>query len=134
MIDEAHFERLLGDLASRFVKLPALRERDGDLPTLVHHFVDRGNKRLGRHVTRVPQEAIEQLESHDWPGNVRELQNVVDRALILSSGDTLELDRAFVADKHSPDASTASSNESATAAKTLKKMFRDFPIDPPAAY
>ena len=74
------------------IDLPSLRERQGDLPELVHHFVARGNKRLGRRVTRVPARVLEALEAHDWPGNVRELQNVVDRALILSPGEPLELE------------------------------------------
>ncbi|MEM7586866.1 MAG: sigma 54-interacting transcriptional regulator, partial [Acidobacteriota bacterium] len=78
------------------IVLPSLRERPGDVQLLVQHFVERGNQRLGRRVSRVPQRAIEALEAHDWPGNVRELQNVVDRALILSPGETLELDASFL--------------------------------------
>ncbi|MEM8934007.1 MAG: helix-turn-helix domain-containing protein, partial [Acidobacteriota bacterium] len=58
-------------------------------------FVERGNKNLGRRVRQVPPEAMSALEAHDWPGNVRELQNIVDRALILSPGDALEIDPSF---------------------------------------
>ncbi len=74
------------------IELPPLRERHGDLPKLVRFFVERGNKRLGRQVEKLPSRVVEALEAHEWPGNVRELQNVIDRALILSPGDTLELD------------------------------------------
>ncbi|MEM8994026.1 MAG: sigma 54-interacting transcriptional regulator [Acidobacteriota bacterium] len=77
------------------IELPALRERPSDVPTLVRFFVDRGNKRLGRRVRHVPSAAMAALEAHGWPGNVRELQNVIDRALILSPGDTLEVDASF---------------------------------------
>ncbi|MEM1180413.1 MAG: sigma 54-interacting transcriptional regulator [Acidobacteriota bacterium] len=77
------------------IELPTLRERRSDIPTLVRFFVDRGNKRLGRQVKHVPAASMAALEAHDWPGNVRELQNVVDRALILSPGDTLDVEASF---------------------------------------
>ena len=77
------------------IELPPLRDRDTDIPTLTRFFVDRGNKSLGRRVQHIPEEALETLMGHTWPGNVRELQNVIDRALILSPGDTLELDSSF---------------------------------------
>ena len=77
------------------VELPPLRERRSDIAILVRFFVERGNKRLGRRVSQIPAAALESLESHDWPGNVRELQNVIDRALILSPGDKLEIDASF---------------------------------------
>ena len=77
------------------VELPPLRERRSDIAILVRFFVERGNKRLGRRVGQIPAVAMEALESHDWPGNVRELQNVIDRALILSPGDKLEIDASF---------------------------------------
>ena len=77
------------------IELPTLRERRGDIPTLVRFFIERGNQRLGRKVHHIPNPAMEALEAHDWPGNVRELQNVIDRALILSPGDTLEVDASF---------------------------------------
>ncbi|MEM8961480.1 MAG: sigma 54-interacting transcriptional regulator [Acidobacteriota bacterium] len=74
------------------IELPPLRERSEDIPLLVALFVERGNKSLGRQVSQIPQPVMDALTGHDWPGNVRELQNIVDRALILSSGATLELD------------------------------------------
>ena len=77
------------------IELPPLRDRAGDIPMLTRFFVDRGNKNLGRQVTSIPQSSMEALEAHPWPGNVRELQNVVDRALILSPGEKLELDPSF---------------------------------------
>ncbi len=79
------------------IDLPPLCERTGDVPKLVRFFVERGNKRLGRRVERIGASALKALDAHAWPGNVRELQNIVDRALILSPGDTLVLDRSFLA-------------------------------------
>jgi len=71
--------------------VPALRERSGDIPLLVRHFVDLYAKRMDRRVSTVPLEAMEALLHHSWPGNVRELQNVVERAVILSPGKVLRL-------------------------------------------
>jgi DNA-binding NtrC family response regulator len=50
---------------------------------------------MGRHVTLVPREVMDALQHHNWPGNLRELQNVVERALIRSTGDVLEVDEVF---------------------------------------
>jgi formate hydrogenlyase transcriptional activator len=76
--------------------LPSLAERREDLPSLVWFFIDRLQRELGRRITRVPQAVMDTLQQHAWPGNVRELENVVERAMISSSGDTLQLDDTFV--------------------------------------
>ena len=74
------------------IQLPSLRERRDDIPQLVWFFINRHQRELGRHITRVPQEVMEALQQYAWPGNVRELENVVERAMIASTGDTLQLD------------------------------------------
>lgn len=110
------------------VELPPLRERTGDVPKLVSFFVERGNKRLGRGVEKVTTAALDAFEGHDWPGNVRELQNVVDRALILSPGDTLELDPSFLAVANPPSEESAPVVETAAPAsprRTLAEAERD---------
>ncbi len=71
--------------------LPPLRERPEDIPALVHYFVERFCRRSGRTPLNVRPETMEELIAYRWPGNVRELQNVIERAVILSRGDTLEL-------------------------------------------
>src|ERR1700752_5319522 len=71
------------------IRLPALRERGDDLPMLVHYYIRRFNRELGRDVREVSPEAMEQLRRYAWPGNVRELQSVVKQALLRSSGSTL---------------------------------------------
>jgi len=69
------------------IRLPALRERPEDIPTLVEHFItELGPTVLGRPAAGITGEAHERLLSHSWPGNVRELRNAVERALILSDG------------------------------------------------
>jgi two-component system response regulator PilR (NtrC family) len=64
--------------------LPPLRERRGDIPLLVHHFLDRFTRQMSKRVTGVTNAAMRALLAHDWPGNVRELQNVVERAVIFA--------------------------------------------------
>jgi formate hydrogenlyase transcriptional activator len=80
------------------IEVPPLRERREDIPLLVWYFVTRKRTTLGRAVTRIPDRTMAALEAYDWPGNIRELENVVERALILSPGDTLLVDdRTFSA-------------------------------------
>jgi len=78
------------------ILLPPLRERREDVPLLVWHFVQRRQAKLGRSVKRIPERLMRALTAYDWPGNVRELENVVERALISTAGDTLALDPAFL--------------------------------------
>jgi formate hydrogenlyase transcriptional activator len=74
------------------IQLPSLRERFEDIPQLVWFFINRQQRELGRNITKVPQAVMDALQHHAWPGNVRELENVIERAMIASSGDTLQLD------------------------------------------
>ena len=74
------------------IRLPSLRERPDDIPRLVWFFINRRQRELGRQITKVPQSVMDALQRYAWPGNVRELENVVERAMISSSGDTLHLD------------------------------------------
>jgi transcriptional regulator with GAF, ATPase, and Fis domain len=73
------------------VKIPPLRERGEDLRLLVSYLVDRHAKRMGRRITHVSSDILERLSRYDWPGNVRELENVIERAVILSSSEELEI-------------------------------------------
>jgi two-component system nitrogen regulation response regulator GlnG len=74
------------------IKLPPLRERNGDLPLLVDHFVRRFNRELGKDVQYVPPETLRLAEQYPWPGNVRELQSVLKQALLLATGPVLAPD------------------------------------------
>ena len=73
------------------IVMPPLRQRPDDIPLLVHYFVQRHAGRIGRPITHVPAAAMERLTAYPWPGNIRELENVIERAVILSSGPDLEL-------------------------------------------
>ena len=73
------------------IRLPPLRERPGDIPLLVEHALLRFNKLLGTGVKGFSPDAMQALCDYHWPGNVRQLQNVVERALVLSEGDRVQL-------------------------------------------
>jgi transcriptional regulator with GAF, ATPase, and Fis domain len=95
-VAEGHFRADLFYRLNVFpIMVPALRDRRQDIPSLMWFFIHRHQRELGRRITKVPNEVIDTLQRHDWPGNVRELENVVERALIRSSGDTLRLDDTF---------------------------------------
>ncbi len=74
------------------VRLPALRERPGDVSLLVRHFVTKFAVRFGKRIETVGADALEALTAYPWPGNIRELENVIERAVILSDGPELEID------------------------------------------
>ncbi len=74
------------------VRLPALRERPGDIPLLVRHFVSKYAGRMGKRIETVNQDTLDLLTAYHWPGNIRELENVIERAVILSDGPELEID------------------------------------------
>ena len=71
--------------------LPPLRERDGDLPLLVKHFLSRFSKRLGKEISGISDQALALLENFHWPGNVRELEHVLERAAVLSPESTITI-------------------------------------------
>ena len=71
------------------VHLPPLRERRGDIPLLVEHFIARFNERLKKQITGVDDEALARLTAHPWPGNIRELENVLERTILFCEGPTI---------------------------------------------
>lgn len=73
------------------IDLPPLRARADDIPLLVDHFVRKLAIRMNREIWQVSKDVMETLQQHDWPGNIRELQNVIERAVIMSSGLELRL-------------------------------------------
>jgi DNA-binding NtrC family response regulator len=72
------------------INVPPLRERKEDIPALAEHFVRKYAAELGSRVTGISEEALRVLRQHHWPGNVRELENVIERSLVLCSGEVLE--------------------------------------------
>jgi len=71
--------------------VPALRERREDIPLLVRHFVQEFSRRMNRNIETIPSETMNTLVRYDWPGNIRELQNVIERAVIVSTGPILKV-------------------------------------------
>jgi chemotaxis protein methyltransferase CheR len=73
------------------ITVPPLRERSEDIPLLVEFFVDKISRRLGKRIENIPNTVMEALRNYHWPGNIRELENVLERAVINSSGPKLHL-------------------------------------------
>ena len=73
------------------ISIPPLRERAEDIPLLVNWMVKRIQRRLGKHIKRVPKNVMDVLRTYPWPGNVRELENVIERAAIVTPGSVLQL-------------------------------------------
>jgi DNA-binding NtrC family response regulator len=73
------------------IRIPPLREREGDIPHLVRHYVCKYAQRMNKQIETIPEPAMAQLCHYSWPGNVRELQNFIERAVILTSGKVLRV-------------------------------------------
>ncbi len=74
------------------IRLPALRERETDIPLLVQHFLAKFNERLKKHVTGVEPDALEILSAYSWPGNIRELENVMERSVLFCDAERLRVE------------------------------------------
>ena len=88
-------EKFREDLFYRFnvfpIEIPPLRERREDIPLLVNYFVSKFSRRMGRQISSIPKATMEALTNNAWPGNVRELANFIERAVILSDGEELQV-------------------------------------------
>jgi PAS domain S-box-containing protein len=88
------------------IEVPPLRERKHDILMLVEYFVQRYATKAGKTIRSIDKKALDALQSYDWPGNIRELQNIIERSVILSSGDILSVDELWLSKEatrpHSP--------------------------------
>ena len=92
-IDDTQFRQDLFFRLNVFpIHVPPLRERQDDIPILAEHFVRKISNKLGKPIDAISDEVFDQLIAYPWPGNIRELQNLVERAVILASGATLQID------------------------------------------
>lgn len=73
------------------IHVPSLRERVEDIEFLVNHFVDKFSRKAGKSIKSISKEALEKIKNYNWPGNIRELENIIERAVILSRGDSITL-------------------------------------------
>ena len=74
------------------ITISPLRDRVSDIPLLTKHFVDKFNRKMGKNIKRISKKTIQQLQNYSWPGNVRELENVIERAVIISTGNSLNVE------------------------------------------
>jgi predicted ATPase/GAF domain-containing protein len=78
------------------IDMPPLRERRDDILMLVEYFVKRYATRAGKNIRSIDKKTLEIFQSYDWPGNIRELQNIIERSVILTSGDVLRVDESWL--------------------------------------
>jgi formate hydrogenlyase transcriptional activator len=97
LVDEGKFRQdLLYRLNVVPIEMPSLRDRAPDIPLLVEYFIDRFGKKAGKKFRTIDRKTLKLFQAYGWPGNVRELQNVIERAVILSDGDTFSVDETWL--------------------------------------
>jgi len=84
------------------IEVPPLRQRKEDVPTLVEYFVKRYAEKAGKQIRKIDKNTLELCQAYPWPGNIRELQNIIERSVILCSGDTFWIEKAWLARVHTP--------------------------------
>ncbi|HEX4167568.1 MAG TPA: sigma 54-interacting transcriptional regulator [Bryobacteraceae bacterium] len=83
------------------IEIPPLRERREDIPLLVEYFIDRYARKAGKQISGVNKKSLDLLQGYPWPGNIRELQNVIERSVIVSSGDVFFVDESWLSKESS---------------------------------
>ena len=78
------------------IRVPALRDRRGDIPLLVEYLVERYAQKAGKRIRSISKDTLDLFEAYHWPGNIRELQNVIERAVILSDRDVFRVDTSWL--------------------------------------
>jgi formate hydrogenlyase transcriptional activator len=111
------------------IDMPPLRDRSEDIPLLTAYIVARHARKLGRKIDRIDNSVVDRLTAYDWPGNIRELENVLERAIILTSGTSLQLEAVNLGHRSAshppvPHARAASSPEAPTS-NTLQACERE---------
>jgi formate hydrogenlyase transcriptional activator len=82
--------------------VPPLRNRKEDIPMLVEYFVKRYAEKAGKQISKIDKNTLKLCQSYSWPGNIRELQNIVERSVILCTGDTFWIDEAWLSSQNAP--------------------------------
>ncbi len=103
------------------IQVPPLRERPEDIAPLVWHFVEVFGRRMGKTVKSIPRKTIEQLQRYSWPGNVRELSNIIERAMILATDDTLRVELPSAARSAAAARMTLKESERAQISRVLQE-------------
>ena len=84
------------------IDVPPLRQRREDIPMLIEYFVKRYADKARKHFSKIDKNTLKLCEAYDWPGNIRELQNIIERSVILSTGDTFRIDPAWLSSQNTP--------------------------------
>ncbi len=84
------------------IDVPPLRQRKEDIPMLVEYFVKRYADKARKQIRKIDKDTLKLCQSYRWPGNIRELQNIIERSVILSTGDTFRIDEAWLSSKDGP--------------------------------
>jgi len=84
------------------IHVPPLRERKEDIPMLVEYFVKRYSEKARKQISKIDKNTLKLCQSYPWPGNIRELQNIVERSVILCTGDTFWIDEAWLSGQNAP--------------------------------
>lgn len=84
------------------IDVPPLRQRREDIPMLIEYFVKRYADKARKQFTRIDKNTLKLCEAYDWPGNIRELQNIIERSVILSTGNTFRIDPAWLSSQNTP--------------------------------
>jgi PAS domain S-box-containing protein len=87
------------------IEVPPLRERKDDVLMLVEYFAQRYATRAGKTFRSIEKKTLDLLQSYEWPGNIRELQNIIERSVILSSGEVLSIDEMWLSNETTQPAS-----------------------------
>jgi PAS domain S-box-containing protein len=90
------------------IEIPPLRERSDDIPVLVEYLVERYAKKAGKRIVKISKKTLELFQTYAWPGNIRELQNVIERAVVLSDGDSFSVDESWLKRKQPPESPSSS--------------------------
>jgi PAS domain S-box-containing protein len=84
------------------IDVPPLRQRKEDVSMLVEYFVKRYAEKAGKQISKIDKNTLKLCQSYHWPGNIRELQNIVERSVILCTGDTFWIDEAWLSSQNAP--------------------------------
>jgi formate hydrogenlyase transcriptional activator len=84
------------------IDVPPLRQRKEDIPMLVEYFVKRYSDKARKNISKIHKNTFRLCQSYHWPGNIRELQNIIERSVILSTGDTFRIDPAWLSSQNAP--------------------------------
>ncbi len=102
--DENRFRQdLLYRINTIHIEIPPLRDRKGDIPLLVRHFINKYGQKYDKEITTVSQEALKELKAYAWPGNVRELQHAAERAVIMTDSVVLQPEDFLLAKSAKPE-------------------------------